>query len=833
MPGVEAPAKPKGFRLAGGLACLVLVGGAAPGAWAGPWSSLADIRVERIASGLSRPLYVTAPRDDDRLFVVEQHTGRIRILDRLTGQAAAAPFLDVDGLATGGEQGLLGLAFHPDYASNGFFYVNLTASDGDTIIRRYRVSAQNPDQADPQSATTIMTYDQPFANHNGGWLGFGPNDGYLYIASGDGGSGHDPQNNAQDLTDNRLGKILRIDVDGDDFPADPGRNYAIPAGNPFVGSDGDDEIWAYGLRNPWRPSFDRMTGDLFIADVGQSSREEINFQDAASPGGENYGWRLREGGIATPTGGVGGARPPGSVDPVHDYGRSLGGSVTGGYVYRGPSADLAGLYFFGDFVSGRAWTGQFERDDAFVVREVTQLLEPDAGAIDNIASFGEDAAGNLYIVDLDGEVFRITAPPAPTLRASPLGTGTLLAGSVEAEGLARGPAFQLFDASGALLLTRFSLNPDFLTEAGFVVGNLDADAAQEVVVGAREIGGLARGPALQIFAPDGSVEATRFVLNPDFSRVTFSALDTGSPGILVCGTEIGGLARGPAFQLFDGGGTLVRSRFALNRDFRENACLGVDFDGLAGDEILVSGREWRGRARGPAVQLFGADGSVRFTRFVLNPDFREVHVAVASLGSGRLAVAGRESGGLARGPAFQIFDDGGNLLRTRFALNPDFTQVQMLAANTDGVGEDEIVVGGLEAGGLARGPAFQIFAADGTLRRTRFVLNAGFTEVAFAAVDVDGDGAQEILALGRESAGASRGPAFQLFDGGGALLLTRFVLNADFTRQVFFPVPQPDGTTAIGTAGVERQGLARGPAFQIWGSDGTLSLTRFVLNPDF
>lgn len=171
----EAPAKPKGSRLAGGLACLVLVGGAAPGAWAGPWSSLADSRVERIASGLSRPLYVTAPRDDDRLFVVEQHTGRIRILDRLTGQAAAAPFLDVDGLATGGEQGLLGLAFHPDYASNGFFYVNLTASGGDTIIRRYRVSAQNPDQADPQSATTIMTYDQPFAGGlEAGGLARGP-----------------------------------------------------------------------------------------------------------------------------------------------------------------------------------------------------------------------------------------------------------------------------------------------------------------------------------------------------------------------------------------------------------------------------------------------------------------------------------------------------------------------------------------------------------------------------------------------------------------------------------------------------------------------------------
>ncbi len=367
----------------------------------------------RVASGLSRPILATSPPGDaDRLFIAEQHTGRIKILNLNTGVVNPTPFLDIDGLSTSNEQGLLGMAFHPDYATNGLFYVNFTDSGWTTNIRRYQVSAGDPDVADPPSAQTVLTYSQPGTNHNGGWLGFGPDD-YLYISSGDGGL----WDNGQDITDKLLGKMLRLDVDGDDFPADPNRNYAIPASNPLVGVTGDDEIWAYGLRNPWRASFDRATGDLYIADVGQNSREEIDVQPAASSGGENYGWRPREGTIGT--------RPPGAIDPVYDYshgsGPTQGYSVTGGYVYRGPIDELQGLYFFADYVTDRIWSFRFDGSDPnqfdgtnFVeFTDWTDLLVPDAGRINNISSFGEDALANLYIVDLGGEVFRIDADPLP------------------------------------------------------------------------------------------------------------------------------------------------------------------------------------------------------------------------------------------------------------------------------------------------------------------------------------------------------------------------------------------------------------------------------------
>ena len=373
---------------------------------------------QRVASGLARPVFATAPPGDTtRLFVVEQHTGRIKILNLASGVINATPFLDIDGLATGNEQGLLGLAFHPDYDSNGLFYVNLTISgSGTTHIRRYQVSA-NPDIADPSTATTVLTYSQPQGNHNGGWIDFGPNDGLLYIASGDGGGGNDSgtghtsgAGNAQDITNNLLGKILRIDVNGDDFPGDPARNYAIPSTNPFVDITGDDEIWAYGLRNPWRPSFDWSTGDLYIADVGQGAREEVNFQLASDLGGENYGWRLREGLIATP-GGVGGPAPPGAVEPIHDYehvGAPLGGfSITGGYVYRGPNAAQQGVYFFADYVTEQIWSFRFDGVNMSEFANRTTELAPNVGSINSIVSFGEDGAGNLYIVDLGGEIFKI------------------------------------------------------------------------------------------------------------------------------------------------------------------------------------------------------------------------------------------------------------------------------------------------------------------------------------------------------------------------------------------------------------------------------------------
>lgn len=378
----------------------------------------AQIGTVQIADGLANPLYVTAPPGDaDRLFIVERG-GAIKILNRNTGAVNPTPFLSMDSstIVSGGEQGLLGLAFHPDYAANGRFYVNYTrAGDGATVIREYqRLTA---DQADPTGFSQVISYAQPAANHNGGWLGFGP-DGYLYVSSGDGGGSNDPSNNAQN-TASLLGKILRLDVNGDDFGGDATRNYAIPSNNPFATSGGAPEVWAYGLRNPWRASFDRQGGDFWIGDVGQGAREELNFQPADSAGGENYGWRLREGMIATPSGGVGGDRPAGAIDPIYDYVRNPGNAITGGYVYRGPITELQGQYFFGDFGSAQIWSLMFDGTDPADFDGTnftdftnwTSTFAPDIGSIDLIASFGEDADGNLYIVDLGGEVYMIVPEP--------------------------------------------------------------------------------------------------------------------------------------------------------------------------------------------------------------------------------------------------------------------------------------------------------------------------------------------------------------------------------------------------------------------------------------
>jgi len=400
----------------------------------------------RVATGLNRPVFLTAPPGDrDRVFVVEEHTGEILIIDLTDGSINATPFLTVTGLSTGDEQGLLGLAFHPDYAVNGYFYVYFT--DPSSNVVRYQVSG-DPDVADASSETPVLSFSQPAVNHNAGWIGFGPDD-TLYIASGDGGgsddndAGHTPgTGNAQDITNNLLGKILRIDVDGDGFPADPNRNYAIPADNPFVGVTGDDEIWAYGLRNPWRMSFDRATGDLYIADVGQGRCEELDVQPGSSGGGENYGWRLREGVIATPTGGVGGEPPPGSIDPIFDYphpntagsepcsdpGAGFEGrSITGGTVYRGPIPELQGRYFFADHFTADLWSLRFDGSDPslFDGTNYTDLTDhsgdprfiPDVGTIASVSSFGEDDAGNLYVLDLnDGEIFFIPEPSAVCLQ---------------------------------------------------------------------------------------------------------------------------------------------------------------------------------------------------------------------------------------------------------------------------------------------------------------------------------------------------------------------------------------------------------------------------------
>jgi len=351
-----------------------------------------DINLIEFATGLDNPLSI-AHAGDDRLFVVEQE-GYIQIVDS-NGQINVFPFLDItDLLTSGGEQGLLGLAFHPEYSSNGYFYVNYTDKDGNTSISRFSVSGSNPDSALPSSEMQLLSVEQPFSNHNGGNLIFGP-DGYLYIGLGDGGSGGDPQNNAQNLSV-YLGKMLRIDVDG-------GNPYGIPAGNPFVDEPGAlDEIWSWGLRNPWRFSFDAETGDLWTADVGQNAYEEVNFQPVASDGGENYGWRCYEGTHEYNTSGCGPVSE--YTFPAFEYAHDTSGgcSVTGGLVYRGNNyPGMEGHYFFSDYCNDKLWSLTGTEGD-WNVRYHGQF------GGNSFSAFGEDVNGEIYIAGIQsGIIYQI------------------------------------------------------------------------------------------------------------------------------------------------------------------------------------------------------------------------------------------------------------------------------------------------------------------------------------------------------------------------------------------------------------------------------------------
>lgn len=359
-------------------------GGDNPGAGNPPPT---EINLEVVATGLNSPLHLTSPPGDSRLFVVEQG-GRIRIIDN--GQVLGTPFLDISAIiSSGGERGLLSLAFHANYGTNGYFYVNYTDQSGDTRVVRYTVSG-NPNVADAQSGNLILTVAQPFGNHNGGLVTFGL-DGMLYIGMGDGGSAGDPFDDGQN-TNTLLGALLRIDVDG----GDP---YAIPPDNPFVGQGGArGEIWAYGLRNPWRFSFDAPGGMLYIADVGQNAWEEVNAV-SATEAGVNYGWRLMEGAHCF--------NPSVNCDqtgltlPVLEYGHSQGCSVTGGHVYRGSALPLLrGHYFYGDYCAGSIRSFRLENGEA------TDEATWDVGSIGQIMSFGVDASGELYVLTEQGTVFR-------------------------------------------------------------------------------------------------------------------------------------------------------------------------------------------------------------------------------------------------------------------------------------------------------------------------------------------------------------------------------------------------------------------------------------------
>ena len=333
---------------------------------------------QMIVSGLQRPVDLQ-PDGSGRLFVIEK-PGRIRIIQN--DQLIETPFLDItDRVGSGGnEQGFLGLAFHPQYAQNGRFFVNYTNKLGDTVLARFQVSSDS-NIADPKSEVKLLGVDQPFPNHNGGGLAFGP-DGYLYAGLGDGGSQGDPFGNAQN-TGVVLGKILRLDVDS----AEP---YAVPADNPF-----GNEVWVYGLRNPWRLSFDKSTDDLYIGDVGQNAWEEIDFLPKGSPGGTNFGWNFREGAHDYEGGG-----PAGMVDPIAEYSHPEGGcSVTGGYVYRGSMPEWNGIYLYADYCTGIIW-GLIQSDGGW---QSQSLFDLDV----TITSFGQDGSGELYLLSDSGGVFRL------------------------------------------------------------------------------------------------------------------------------------------------------------------------------------------------------------------------------------------------------------------------------------------------------------------------------------------------------------------------------------------------------------------------------------------
>lgn len=352
--------------------------------------------LEEVVSGLSSPVGLSAPAGDtERLFVVEQ-SGRVVIVR--DGSVQSPPFLDLTGqVSSGGERGLLGLAFHPSYGANGHLYVNYTNGAGDTRVVRYTVYASDPDVADPSTAMTILAVSQPFPNHNGGHLAFGP-DGMLYVGLGDGGSGGDPQGHGQNRA-TLLGSMLRLDVDG-------GSPYGVPADNPFVGTAGvAPETWAYGLRNPWRFSFDASTGDLYVADVGQGDIEEISVQPASSTGGENYGWNTLEGSACFNPGS--GCDPTGTVLPTHEYDHRDGCSVTGGYVYRGAAnPSLVGRYFFADFCS--SWIRSFRYEGGVATDLVDH--EADFGPVSQVSSFGVDGVGELYVVEIGGTIWRVVQP---------------------------------------------------------------------------------------------------------------------------------------------------------------------------------------------------------------------------------------------------------------------------------------------------------------------------------------------------------------------------------------------------------------------------------------
>ena len=367
-----------------------------------------EAKLTLLSDGFERPVDLAAPPNvDDELFVVEQ-TGKIFRIDRSTGKRLGE-VIDLTGVVSKGhnEEGLLGLAFSPEFSKDHRFYLYYTVGKNKDLraqISRFHYDADSG-KADPGREEKLFSFEEDFGNHNGGWLAFGP-DGMLYAAPGDGGSANDPNRRAQDLS-NPLGSLLRLDVSGES-------GYKIPGDNPFVGQEGaKPEIFAYGLRNAWRCSFDAKTGDLWIADVGQNLWEEVNFVPAGEIAGKNFGWRLREGTHPTAEKGVGGEAPTGAHEPIYEYSHDMskptgGLSITGGYVYHGSQKSLQGQYLFADYVSRRIWGITQKGGELNNFNDLSKVLVPSDGKpIGPISSFGQDNQNEVYIVDHTGKIFRI------------------------------------------------------------------------------------------------------------------------------------------------------------------------------------------------------------------------------------------------------------------------------------------------------------------------------------------------------------------------------------------------------------------------------------------
>jgi len=371
--------------------------------------------VRQVGTGFAQPVFTTLLPDGSGRMIVIERAGRIRLLDPANGSIGATDMLNLTGqTTTDGERGLLSIALAPDYMTSGRAYVFMTGLDGSVQLRRYPSTGANRAVLDPASGDLLLAIPHnQFNNHNGGWIGFG-RDGLLYMGTGDGGGGNDTLQNGQDRN-TLLAKMLRLDVTRDDFPGDANRDYGIPTGNPFAAGGGAPEVWLYGLRNPFRASFDRASGDLFIGDVGQGAVEEID-RVMLTQAGLNMGWPLYEGSQALFGSGTTGLTMP-VAEYFHGSGPLQGNSITGGVVYHGPVEQLQGLYLFADFISGNIWTvpsasltqGATTPSSAFTNRNAA--FAPNAGTLASVVAFGEDAAGNVYIVSLGGSVFAILPGP--------------------------------------------------------------------------------------------------------------------------------------------------------------------------------------------------------------------------------------------------------------------------------------------------------------------------------------------------------------------------------------------------------------------------------------